>query len=137
MRPLLILSLLFAPSKIVLYCLFILFSVFCQWVWLGGTNVTNLPSEWGSLGQFNFCDTQILGVTSDTNYLASRELSAVWVLSNRTVIFWGGLTFDPFEATFNDMWKYEKNLNGTFQYTWIGGPRNDSYNTGTNSHFRS
>lgn len=78
-----------------------------QWTWMSGSNVTERPGIYGTLG-----------TASADNTPGARRRSAAWTDSNGNMFLFGGCGVDGngISSYLNDLWKYSNN-----QWTWIGG----------------
>jgi N-acetylneuraminic acid mutarotase len=79
-----------------------------EWTWMGGSNLTNQPGVYGTLGVANAANTP-----------GARNAAAYWTDASGN--FWlfggGGVDAQGDSGEFNDMWMYSKG-----QWTWMSGP---------------
>jgi N-acetylneuraminic acid mutarotase len=80
-----------------------------QWVWMGGSNTTDEPGVYGSLGK-----------PATTNIPGSREYAVSWTDSKGNFWLFGGYGFDSVGMLgyLNDLWEFSISTN---QWTWVGG----------------
>ncbi len=71
-----------------------------QWVWRGGSQTPNMPSQFGTKGQ-----------ASPSAMPGAREAALGWTDSNGRLWMYGG-------ARLSDLWMFDA---GTLQWTWVGG----------------
>jgi len=80
-----------------------------QWTWIGGSNTTNKPGVYGTLG-----------VAASTNIPGGRTNAVFWTDSSGNFWLFGGLGLDANgnSEVLNDLWRF-----GSGQWTWMGGPK--------------
>ena len=81
-----------------------------QWTWVGGSNTTNEPSNFGALN-----------VAAPSNIAGGRSNAATWMdNSGNFWLFGGGGVFVPgVGQDMNNLWRYSND-----EWTWMGGPQN-------------
>ncbi len=92
-----------------------------QWTWVSGSNVSNQPATFGSLG-----------VPAPGNTPGARTSSVAWTDTRGNLWLLGGLAYAPGGAEIkNDLWKY--NI-ASGMWTWVSGSNrsNQSGVYGTN-----
>ena len=79
------------------------------WIWIKGTNMTNVQGQYGSLG-----------ITNSTNLPGGRlGGSSSWASNNKLYLFGGlGLGTTATYGNLNDLWEYDLLTNN---FTWIKG----------------
>lgn len=78
-----------------------------QWTWITGSNVTNQPAVYGTLG-----------VPAPGNTPGARSSAATWTDSSGNLWLFGGDGVSVSQLVTNDLWRYS---NG--EWTWMGGPQ--------------
>ncbi|MFZ5756808.1 MAG: hypothetical protein ACOY3X_07885 [Pseudomonadota bacterium] len=88
-----------------------------EWILLDGTAATGVAGEYGSLG-----------VASPDNRPGGRTGAVAWTERDEETdleVFWlfGGTGYDAdgLVGPLNDLWKYEKQGDGSLQWTWVAG----------------
>jgi len=80
-----------------------------QWTWVSGSNTTNQPGVYGTIG-----------VPAPGNVPGGRSNAVTWTDSSGNFWLFGGLGLDAagMGEELNDLWRYS---NG--EWTWMGGPQ--------------
>jgi hypothetical protein len=78
-----------------------------QWTWISGSNATDQPVVYGTLG-----------VPAPANTPGARSSAATWIDSSGDLWLFGGAGASTSPIVLDDLWRYS---NG--EWTWIGGPQ--------------
>ncbi len=78
-----------------------------EWTWKTGSNISNQPAVYGTMG-----------VPGAANTPGARTLGITWVDLSGNLWLYGGQGYSMANSTLGDLWKYDISIN---QWTWVNG----------------